>query len=380
MEGSWWKDEKDLHEEQKAVINLPMNGRYIVVGPPGSGKTNLLLLRLKWLSVAGKKNVLFLTLGRSLAEFIKTGIGPKKIIDEEQVMTFMRWGYKMTADNAPELLKAMSGDYVKDREFISDNLDKITKSLPNGFYDAIAVDEVQDLAGTELKVLERLASRLMVAGDARQSIYAGNGIAAAEEAGFIKKEISFHYRIGRKICSVADTVYPPEAGQTPLLQRCKYDEKKLPSQATPVPCDSLQEQCAKLVENVRIQLKAYPGDSIGVLLPTYKHGIFDAVAEALSASDISELVEYHTGDSRQFPSEKRVFVLTTHSAKGMEFRAVNLVASERMRSGPLGRRTLLFTSVTRAKTSLLVYYTGNLPASLATSFANESIPDIGSVF
>lgn len=84
--------------------------------------------------------------------FIKTGIGPKKIIDEEQVMTFMRWGYKMTADNAPELLKAMSGDYVKDREFISDNLDKITKSLPNGFYDAIAVDEVQDLAGTELKL------------------------------------------------------------------------------------------------------------------------------------------------------------------------------------------------------------------------------------
>jgi predicted NACHT family NTPase len=111
MEGSWWKDENDIKDEQKAIVNLAPSGKYLVLGPPGSGKTNLLLLRLKWLAASGKKNVLFLTLGRSLSEFIKTGVGAKKIIDADQIKTVMRWSMDLAADNKPDLLNAMPAKY-----------------------------------------------------------------------------------------------------------------------------------------------------------------------------------------------------------------------------------------------------------------------------
>jgi len=379
MQGSWWKEEKDLKDEQKAVINLAPKGKYLVLGPPGSGKTNLLLLRLKWLAVAGKKNVLFLTLGRSLAEFIKTGIGAKKIIDAGQVKTYRRWAYDLAAENRPGLLKNIPKDYDESRAYFSEHLEQITSKLPNGYYDAIVIDEVQDLNGSELKVIERLSPSVMVAGDARQSIYAGQGVSAAEQLGFDCKELQFHYRIGKAICSLADIVYPPDTGNPTLLQRCQYDEK-LPSTADPVECKDIHEQCAKLVENVRVQLKSYPGDSVGVLIPSFKNGTLDTVRAALEGSEFANLVEYHGGDGREFPEGKRVFVLTCHSAKGMEFRAVNLIAAEKMAQGPLSKRTLQFTTVTRAKTSLLVYYTGRLPASMATAFSEEEVPDFDSIF
>lgn len=379
MQESWWKEEKDLKDEQKAVVNLPPEGSYLVTGPPGCGKTNLLLLRLKWLSVSGKKNVLFLTLGRSLAEFIKTGIGPKKIIEFDQVKTYMRWAYDLASENRPDLLRNVPEHYEDSRVYFADHLEEITAKLPTGFYDAIVVDEVQDLRGSELAILQRLTSRIMVAGDTRQSIYAGDGVAAAIAANFVVKELQFHYRIGKAICKVADIVYPPEAGHPTLSQRCQYDEK-LPSTVAAEDCKDLAEQGAKLVENVRLQLKAYPGESVGILIPTFKHGVLEAVKLALDASDFSDLVEYHGSDGRDFPEGKRVFVLTCHSAKGMEFRAVNLFAAENMYQGPLGKRTLQFTTVTRAKTSLRVYYTGRLPAAMATAFAAEAVPDLQSVF
>ncbi|QBK03459.1 hypothetical protein DW355_00545 [Hylemonella gracilis] len=379
MQGSWWKEEKDLIDEQKAVVNLPQDGKYIVLGPPGSGKTNLLLLRLKWLAVAGKKNVLFLTVGRSLSEFIKTGIGPKKIIEPEQVKTYRKWAYEIAADYRPDLLKDIPEHYEDSRKYFSNHLADITQQLPNGFYDAIVIDEVQDLEGPELAVLGRLSPRIMVAGDTRQSIYAGNGVEAAKAAGYAERLLQFHYRIGRAICHVADTIYPPDPGQPTLLKRCQYDEK-LPSTAESVKCSDLAEQCLKLTENVRLQLKSFPGETVGVLLPTFKHGVLDAVRSSFDAAEFRDFVEYHGEDGRDFPDGKRVFVVTCHSAKGMEFRAVNIVAAERMYKGPLGRRTLQFTAVTRAKTSLRVYFTGKLPAAMATAFAAEVIPDIGAVF
>jgi superfamily I DNA/RNA helicase len=378
MEGSWWKEEKDIKDEQKAIVNLKPDGKYLVLGPPGSGKTNLLLLRLKWLAASGKKNVLFLTMGRSLSEFIKTGVGAKKIVEPEQIRTVMRWAMDLAADSAPNLLSNMPDSYEDRRKYFTEHLTAITAKMPNGYYDAIVVDEIQDLQGSELSILERLSSRVMAAGDSRQSIYSGNGIDAALNAGFELKELQFHYRIGKKICSVADTVYPPDGEHPSLLQKCQYDEK-LPSSAEPVQCGSLEEQCKKLVVNIRVQLKSYPGESVGVLVPTFKNGILDAVRDALDSAEFNDIVEYHGEDGRVFPPNKRVFVLTCHSAKGMEFRAVNLVAAERMYSGYLSKRTLQFTSVTRAKTSLRVYYTGKLPLAMATAFSTEHVPDISSI-
>src|SRR5215216_3429905 len=86
----WWPAlflirENDLDEDQKAVISLGNDGSHLVIGPPGSGKTNLLLLRAKYLTLAGKPNVVIVVFTTTLARFIASGgrdyaFPPEKIV------------------------------------------------------------------------------------------------------------------------------------------------------------------------------------------------------------------------------------------------------------------------------------------------------------
>ena len=84
MEGSWWKSRNELDEQQEAIIMLPMEGKYIVTGPPGCGKTNLLVLRAAYMTKAGLTNLKILTFATALNGFIRTGVVGKGL-DPDQV-------------------------------------------------------------------------------------------------------------------------------------------------------------------------------------------------------------------------------------------------------------------------------------------------------
>ncbi len=52
MEETWWVEEGQLDDDQRKVAELKSKGSYLIKGPPGSGKTNLLLLRAKYLTLS----------------------------------------------------------------------------------------------------------------------------------------------------------------------------------------------------------------------------------------------------------------------------------------------------------------------------------------
>jgi len=56
MDDTWWRNADEMDDGQKKVIGLPIDKSILVVGRPGSGKTNLLLLRASFLSKANYKN------------------------------------------------------------------------------------------------------------------------------------------------------------------------------------------------------------------------------------------------------------------------------------------------------------------------------------
>jgi superfamily I DNA/RNA helicase len=79
-----------------------------------------------------------------------------------------------------------------------------------------------------------------------------------------------------------------------------------------------------------------------------------------------------------FDPQRSICVCKLHSAKGLEFRAFHILAAEGLKKFPM-QRELTFMGVTRAKTSLCIYHSGDLPSYLegALSKLNPNTPVIG---
>jgi superfamily I DNA/RNA helicase len=62
---TWWIGEDQLDDDQKAIVAIEPQGNHLIIGPPGSGKTNLLLLHAKRMILSGQPNVLSLVFTRT---------------------------------------------------------------------------------------------------------------------------------------------------------------------------------------------------------------------------------------------------------------------------------------------------------------------------
>src|SRR5258708_12886245 len=90
MAGAWWIGESDLDDDQKNVISLSAEGNHLVLGPPGSGKTNILLLRANYLTLSGKPNIAIVVFTRKLRKFIASG-GREYAFPADKIVTCNKW-------------------------------------------------------------------------------------------------------------------------------------------------------------------------------------------------------------------------------------------------------------------------------------------------
>lgn len=384
MEGSWWRNRNELDDDQEAIIKLPAEGRFFIVGPPGCGKTNLLVLRAAYLAKAKYKDLALLTYTNSLVDFIRSGV--TQPIEPHQVHTHIGW---LRSIVFPRLSKSVvteirgMEDIVAQRsrlaeEFLSqsDNED-VGNLLQTAF-----VDEVQDFLASELRAVVVASSRVTVAGDARQSVYNGNALDALEELGFTRVALTRHYRIGHAIAKVADRLIEPDSPEQSLFNTSHYDETKLASNADLLELSSRDEQFTEMLGKVRTQLKAFPKELIGILVP--KRDNIAELRERFSKTDLYDVIAYHddSTNDNSFSGPHRIHVMTVKASKGTEFRAVHLFACEDAQ-WPQVSRKFWYTAVTRARTSLTAYASPGpkpLNARLRTAFAEETVPEIDSLF
>jgi predicted NACHT family NTPase len=91
----WWAKREQLDVHQLDLIeNTPLSGNYLVVGPPGSGKTNVLLRRAQFVRTQNLPNILVLTFTRALTEFVRTGCytpDGRNIFPDALVTTVESW-------------------------------------------------------------------------------------------------------------------------------------------------------------------------------------------------------------------------------------------------------------------------------------------------
>lgn len=365
MNDTWWVKQNQLDDHQKKVFTLSVKEDYLVTGPPGSGKTNLLLLRAKQLIGSNTPNVVVVVHTRTLQEFIKSG-APKYGIPPSKIVTFRRL--------ATDLLYRVGASITlpKDFDLAREALvDALTVQVKSGQlkkeYSCVFVDEAQDLVPGEIEALRAIGTRFFGVADSRQKIYTGQDAITKLGKEMTTVTLPFHYRNGHMICSVADGLAKLPTGESTLLETSKYPEATLESSVDVIPCASLDDQCTELIARLDAQTKAYPGELIGVACPLGKD--LSVVVDRLRASPFAGQLMVQTSEDgyEAFDPAKTICASKLHSAKGLEFRAFNILAIEGLKKIPM-QRQLAFMGVTRAKTSLCIYHTADV-----SSFLEEAL-------
>jgi superfamily I DNA and RNA helicase len=371
---TWWVKEGELIAEQKTVIALPLAKSHLVVGPPGSGKTNLLLLRANYMTLAGEPDICIIVFTKTLQEFIAQGSKQYKFA-VDRIKTCAKWQREFLYSYGVKI--DVPDDFNKQRDYLYEQMVTLVEGKKlKKVYDAILLDEAQDYRPHEIELFARLAKKLFVVADQRQKIYRGKDSLETIQA-LIKSQhtLQHHFRNGERICKLADLIGRDTEDYEPMLPTSNYDNKARPSTVDYARCATLKSQAERIISRLDTQLKAYPDELIGILCPRNEE--VDAVWEEIKASPFAaQAMLQKSGEHGSFSPDKTIVVGTIHSAKGLEFRSLHIAAAESLKKFQY-QRNIAYTAVTRAKTSLSIYYTDSIPGFLEKALRSmEPLPDL----
>jgi len=208
-----------LSGEQEAVRNLKIEGRFVVTGPPGTGKSLLAVLRASKIMAEGE-DLIVLSKNVPLNSHLKESIAPAladvgTISDFSEsaagkIRTYDSWSYGVWR----QVPKAAGKQYGKGRgPMLPDNPDWgydwataaddiLEQRAPDdareilGIPKNILIDEGQDLPADFYKFLTRMNCNMTVFADENQMIYAGmSTIDRIKEAMSITKVNGYVYEI-----------------------------------------------------------------------------------------------------------------------------------------------------------------------------------------
>lgn len=385
----WWVQKQQLDPHQMALIEkLALRENFLILGPPGSGKTNVLLRRAQFVRGQNMPNVLVLTFTRPLTEFVKTGCYDgqgREIFPSTCVTTLESWQRWLYAEHEEPLPPRPAGN----------NLTEWKRQLALGAghffdqerippYDALFVDEAQDLLPEEVNLLAQWSPVLFFVGDDRQRIYEnGDGLDAvrAMVPPENQRTLPFHYRVAPEICDVADRILRPQGGDT--LSSTQHYTGPTPARVT-IPRQPLskERQLELTIQKLKEQVRVYgdiirQGDRLGVIVA--RKNDRDVVLAALEADPALEgKVKIMRARDEQdddydpsFDSDAPICILTVKGCKGLEFRAVHWLFANELSYYHDAEH--YYTVVTRAKTSLDILHTTALPQILARAHAEGGV-------
>ena len=382
----WWVKKDQLDREQIHLIEtLSLRGKFLVLGPPGCGKTNVLLRRAQFVRGQDMPNVLVLTFTRALTEFVKTGCldtEGREIFPRACVTTIESWARGLYQQHG-ETLPDDPGDLIEWKRSLARGALEFVRTRKIPRYDALFVDEAQDLVREEVNLLAGWSDVLFLVGDDRQKIFEeAEGLRAVRE--IVKPsehKLRFHYRVAKPICRAADRILVPHTGES-LESTCHYNGPGPAAVRVQPAAQTKMEQLNHAAKWLKEQVRVYSslleaGDRIGIIVA--RRADRDKVLEHLEQdSDLrgkAQIVRAsESGEIRDptFNPDQPIWILTVKGCKGLEFRTVHWLFSDELMQH--NRSEDYYTVITRAKTSLDIYYTENLPSVLARAHPREVGP------
>lgn len=383
----WWvrRDQLDKHQID-LIEKLPLREKFLIVGPPGSGKTNVLVRRAQFIRGQGMPNVLVLSFTRPLTEFVKTGCFDaqgREIFPQNCVTTLESWLRSLYSQHGEDLPED-PGNLIQWKRHLAAGALNFRRKDRIPRYDALFIDEAQDLLAEEIQLITQWSPALFFVGDDRQKIYGeSEGLTAVRQIVPRPQErvLPFHYRVAREICRVADRILVPSGGDS--LESTAHYNGPQPATVTVQPQRLSKEiQLERAAEKLKEQIRVYAdlikqGDRLGVIVARRndRDTVFNYLEEQAVLKGRSKIIRAKDDSDDDydpsFDPEAPICILTVQGCKGLEFRAVHWLFSDDLSN----YHTLehYYTVVTRAKTSLDIYYTTTLPQVLARAHSQSGV-------
>jgi len=343
----WLIPLEEMTQEQLRAIELGPQENRIVFGPPGSGKTQVLLHRAKylcdtWNIPADRFHIFVFT--KVLKDYIKSALD---LLDlpHDCVTTLDSWCYNYYKKHVGKVPRVQEGKkWLPDFPAIRKGVLKIIKT-GNFLYDFVLVDEGQDLDGASFDLLQSIAEHITVCLDNKQQIYE-NGSEEKEilkRLGLRKRNMYLlgAYRCYPYIISLASQlINDPEEKQALERQAKTYQTEK----QTPLLyyASGFDDEMRRLIEVLSVSLMR--GEEIGIIVPQRR--LVYGLATGLKKAGI----EVETMDNLNF-TNRLPKLLTYQSAKGLTFDTVlmpRLIQKYFLNVDEQRTNRLLFVGITRA--------------------------------
>ncbi len=253
-------------------------------------------------------------------------------------------------------------------------------------YDALFIDEAQDLLAEEVDLIAQWSPVIFFVGDDRQKIFENTeGLDAVRKVVPPANEriLEFHYRVAPEICQVADRILLPPNGKS-LASTEHYSGPK-PATVTIQPQALTKDRQLEITAlRLQEQIRVYgdlirQGDRLGVIVARKddREVVFSYLETVQALAGKSKIIRSKEDSDDaydpSFDSDAPICILTVKGCKGLEFRAVHWLFADELSHHHKPEH--YYTVVTRAKTSLDVSYTNALPQTLARAHSETGVTE-----
>ncbi len=350
---------QDLSKEQEAARALSKEGRHLIVGGPGTGKSVLALIRARRHS-RDDDDYVFLVfnhlLDRASGQLFGEGLKSR---------TWDGWFREMFRETANRSVPLRPPDHRGYEAIDWDGVDEVVQALPGVVADFpyLVIDEGQDMPSEFYSSLVDLGvERFFVVADQNQQINEANSSRrdiqdrlAIDSEGVI--ELRANYRNRFPVARLAREFHTGDPASPP---------PDLPQQsrgAVPQLFSYQSEDIEKVASRILRFADRDPRQLIGVVAPnnTVRERYFDALrsSDARLDNGMPSVSTYHMGQRAAVAfDEGGILVINAQACKGLEFDTVILADIDEhyyRRDDPDIAKRLFYVMVARAKERVLMF-------------------------
>jgi superfamily I DNA/RNA helicase len=344
---TWLIPRQELTPEQLRAIELEPKENRIILGGPGSGKTQILLHRAQFLRdqyrVAPDRFHVFV-FTKALRAYIESALGYLDL-PEDSVSTLDKWCMtyfrEKIGGKTPWNKEEKCPDFAAIRQAVLVHL----RQRPSKLYEFVLVDEAQDLDGDAFSLLSAMSNHITACADHKQQIYdQGSNVEDIQRMlGIRRSNVTLleTYRCCPYVVQIASQLIEDRAERDAYLRQARTEQIE---RETPLlyRASNAEDERGQLIEIVRVRLAK--GERVAVLFPQARqaYGYAKGLVEAGIEVENPKELDFTTDKPKLMPY---------HSAKGLTFDAVlmpRLIENAFGKMTPTRINRVMFVGITRA--------------------------------